>query len=300
MMRERKDKVSEKKNRLFFSFFKKHKSLSICLIAALLMLGSFLVINYSRYVKEIVQVYYLRTKDFYFNSDKLTIVGKTYEINPWGGTTSYDIPVGMNSLLNSIKGASSNILYTVSCTADSRVDCYIDTPGTTSMDRTLNSESHVDNFNVTVKPKTGVTLADGDRIRVDIRAEATSPYSEVLEATFYLVVGNYGLNYEIEDVPGRIYFDCIITNTLDTTTAKVKLSISDISKVSIDMDNNILSAQTTTTTTTTYNGYNYIDTITFNIAPKSSWMVRYYKSNPNLNYSFNGTGTPIVGFQRIS
>ncbi len=115
-----------------------------------------------------------------------------------------------------------------------------------------------------------------------------------------MVVGNYGLNYEIEDVSGRIYFDCIITNTLDTTTAKVKLAITDISKVSIDMDNNILSIGTTTTTTTAYNGYNYIDSVTFNIAPKSSWMVRYYKSNPNLNYSYTGVGSPIVSFQRIS
>ncbi len=298
-MMKRKEKVSEKKNRLFFGFFKKHKSLSICLIAALLMLGSFLVVNYSRYVKEVVQVYYLRTKNFYFNSDKLTITGKSYEINPWGGTTKYDITINMNSLLNGIKGASSSITYTASCSADSRVDCYIGTPGQTSENRTITYDSHTDDFKVSVMPKSGVNLQDGDRIRVDIVAESTSPYVERLEATFYLIVGNYGLNYEIEDEAGRIYFDSIITNTLETRVAKVKLTISDVSKVSIDMDNNILSIDSTATTTTAYEGFNYINTVTFNIEPKSSWMVRFYKNDPNRNYSFTGEGTPIVSFEEV-
>ena len=299
-MKERKEKVSEKKNRMFFSFFKKHKSLSICLIVTILMLGTFFVINYSRYVKEVLEVYYLRTKNFYFNSDKLTITGKSYEINPWSGTVNYDITINMNSLLNSLKGASSSITYDLTVSCDSRVNCYIESPGQTSMGRTITYDTHTDNFNVTIAPKAGVTLSDGDRIKVDVTAVSTSPYVEELKGTFYLVIGNYGLNYEIEDEPGRIYFDSIITNTLDTTTATIKLSITDISKVSIDMDNNILHIGSTTTTTTRYNNYDYINTVTFQIAPKSSWMVRYYKSEPNNDYSYIGVGNPIVSFERIS
>ncbi|MBO7078431.1 MAG: hypothetical protein J6W64_01315, partial [Bacilli bacterium] len=238
-MIKRKEKVSDKKSKkLFFGFFKKHKTLSISLITILMVLGSFLVINYSRYVKEIVQMYYLRTKNFYFNSDKLTILGKNYEIYPWGGTLDYDITINMDSMLNSLKATDSTVLYDVTFSCDSRVQCYIGTPGTTVDHRSLSeSSNYSDTFKVTVHPTT--TLANNAEIPVEIVATSTSPYVEVLKAKFILRVGDYGLGYSIEDEVGRIFFDSIVTNTLDNETALVKLEITNLSLVSIDMSNDI-------------------------------------------------------------
>lgn len=305
-MKLRKEKVSDKKSKnLFFGFFKKHKAISISLITVVMILGSFLVINYSRYVKDIVQLYYLRTKNFYFNSDKLTIHGKNYTIYPWEGTLDYDITINMNSMLNSLKTTDSTILYDVTFNCDSRVTCYIGSPGTTLSHRSLSETSdYMDTFKITVSPNT--TLHDDDEIEVEIIATSTSPYVEELKATFTLKVGNYGLNYKIEDQVGRIYFDSIVTNTLDNETALVELSITNLADVSIDMSNDILTIiesdgnNNTNATTATYDGHSYIKTITFTMVPKSSMLVRYYKANPANNYESDGTGSPIVSFRRIS
>ena len=53
-----------------FNSLKNHKKIMVSLIVVIAFLGFFLTINYGRYVKNIIEVYYLRTKNFYFNSDK--------------------------------------------------------------------------------------------------------------------------------------------------------------------------------------------------------------------------------------
>ena len=112
--RRKEDKIKLNK-KISLRFFKEHKRITTCLIVVFVLLGSFLTINYGRYVKDIIEVYYLRTKNFYFTSDKLTIHGKDYEINPWGGTTNYNLSISMSSLLNSLKGTDTDIIYDLSC-----------------------------------------------------------------------------------------------------------------------------------------------------------------------------------------
>lgn len=314
-MKRRSEKKSKSKNFVFLRFFQEHKKIATCLILAFVFLGSFFVVNYGRYVKDVIEVYYLRTKNFYFTSDKLTINEKKYEIKPWGGTSDYELSISMSSLLNSLKGTNSNISYSLSCETDGKVDCFFEIPGTTEVERTIATETHSDNFVVTVSPKNGVRLKDGDKISVKVVANSISPYKEKLSANFILIVGNYGINYEIEDKVGNIYFDSIVTNTLDTTKAKVTLTITDPSVV-IDMSNNILNVGTTTITEAMEKDYKdsnndgildsdatehvYVKSVTFILEPKSSLMVRFYKKIPSRNYSYvNGDGTqPIVSFSR--
>lgn len=312
MRRRKEDKIKLKK-KISFKFFKEHKRITTCLIVVFILLGSFLTINYGRYVKDIIEVYYLRTKNFYFSSDKLTIHGKSYEINPWGGTTNYSISISMSSLLNSLKGTDSDIIYDLSCSTDGNVDCFIGAPGTTTVERTIRSEDNSDNFVVNIAPKSNVNLHDGDRVSVNVTAKSKAPYVEELSATFILVIGNYGINYEIEDKAGNVYFDSIVTNTLDTSRAEVTLTITDPSVV-IDMSNNILDVDSTTYETSLSYDYkdddedgnldndatqhNYIKSITFVLEPKSSIMVRYYKKIPSNDYTYvNGDSeAPIVSF----
>lgn len=314
-MRKGKEGKVKLNKRISFKFFKEHKKLVTCVIVAFVLLCSFVTINYGRYVKDIIEVYYLRTKNFYFSSDKLTIHGKNYEINPWSGTTNYELSISMSSLLNSLKGTDSNIIYDLSCSTDGKVDCYIGTPGSTNVERTINNVNHSDNFIVNISPANGVKLQDGDRVSVDVKAVSKSPYIEELTATFVLVIGNYGVNYEIEDTPGDIYFDAIVTNTLDTSKAKITLEITDPA-VALDMSNNILTVDTTTYETGLSYDYkddnedgvidsdatkhNYIKKISFIVEPKSSMMVRFYKKIPSKNYSYiNGDeNQPVVSFTK--
>lgn len=314
MKRRKEDKLKLSK-KFSLTFFKEHKKITTCVIVVFILLGSFFTIHYGRYVKDIIEVYYLRTKNFYFSSDKLTIHGKSYEINPWGGTTNYELSISMSSLLNSLKGTNSDVSYQLSCEADGKVICYMDSPGTTSVERTIKVEDHSDNFVVTIAPANGVTLRDGDKVSVTVVAKSISPYEEELKATFVLVIGNYGINYEIEDSPGSVYFDSIVTNTLDTTKASVTLTIMNPSVV-IDMSNSILTMDTTTYETELSSDYkddngdgqidndatqhNYIKKITFLVEPKSSVMVRYYKKIPSNNYSYisGDASTPVVSFEK--
>ena len=305
----------EKRSKVSFKFFKKHKKLSVILILVVISLGSFFVINYGRYVKNIIEVYYLRTKNFYFTSDKLTINGKIYEINPWGGTDTYPITINMSSLLNSLKGASSDIDYDIECSTSGNITCYFDRAGETETSRTIGTDDHTDSFTVHVAPN-GI-LRNGDEVKVMIKAKSTSPYVEELSATFRLIIGDYGLNYKIEDVAGQAYLNSIVSNTLDDATKLVSLTITDPTSISIDMTDNILnglseksnsnvegytvvSLNTTDlhgTTTTA----DYIKTITFKIKPKSSLLVKFYKNVPNNDYSYmmGGLGTPAVSFRIV-
>lgn len=301
-MNNRKDGKKVKK-RVFFSFFQTHKKVAFSLIIGISFATFFVTLNYGRYVKEIVQMYYLRTQNFYFSSDKLTINGKTYEINPWSATEPAKIDINMSSLLNSIKGTSENIVYNVSCSATEKVYCYLENRGIVSQERIINTDDHKDSFIVTVDAKEGMTFATGEKVSVTITVESISPYKETLTATFELIIGDYGVNYEIEDEVGNLYFDALVTNTLDCDEVKFKLTIPNkyIDDIFFDMSNNVLDGNATTTTVTGSDGHSYINSITFTVEPKSSILVRYYKAHIDKDYSYTvGDGsTSVITFEEL-
>ncbi len=285
---ERKKEVKKIKKNLFFNFFQSHKKIATCLVIGVGFFGFFFTLNYGRYVKDIIEVYYLRSQNFYFSSDKLTIYGKNYEINPWGGTVDYDISISMSSLLNSIKGTSENINYQVTCEGDSKVDCYFGTREVRTVNRTISVDTHSDNYVVTVTPRAGVTLKTGEKVKIGVTAISSSPYKETLKATFELVIGDYGLNFEIEDEPGNIYFDALVTNTLDTTKARITLTIKDeyFEKIHFDMTNTIMQQDEFTSKTAKIGNDDYIKEVSFVLDPKSSLLVKYFKSDSTKDYSY--------------
>ena len=69
------------KKRWSFSFFKKHRALSVSLVMIAAVIGSFLVINYGRYVKDIIEVLLsLRKNDIEINLKEWTISEMINEI----------------------------------------------------------------------------------------------------------------------------------------------------------------------------------------------------------------------------
>lgn len=285
-------------------FLKNHKKVLISLIVVVTFLGFFLTINYGRYVKDIIEVYYLRTKNFYFNSDKLTIIPKEYEISPWSGaaTDPLKISISMDSLLNSMKGTSTDINYKVTCDAVGEITCSIEDGKT---DRTILTAGeispHKDAFNVIVAPKEGVELKEGESVKVTVTAESTSPYKEVLSAKFIIVVGNYGVSYVIEDNLGDIYFNDIITNTLADKSTRVTLTIKDTQAVRIDMSSKIFSLGESGGLDYNKDDDGFINSVTFLVGPKSSMLVRFYKTDSNIDYSHNSYNgeSSIIGFESV-
>lgn len=312
-------KFKSMKKRLSFTFFKRHKWVTVLLI--ILGLGLFLTfgVKFARYSYNIIRTYYLRTQNFYFNSNRLTLTGKTYSIYPWAGNAKYknsqSIVIEMNSKDNDLKYASADIVYEVTVTCDnSNVECYI-----ISSDDDVDDENGVSDkkskqsytieangtntssFTVIVEAissgngEVTSNLRDGDVINVDVVASAISPYTQTLKGTFVITVGNYGVSYSISN--NASYIDSLITNSLGEDVY-VGLEFADsMDKVSFDMSNTIYNSSCTKassmddddTSECVYNvteidGYEYISSIYFKVNSKSSALARFYK----LNYTDNG------------
>lgn len=298
------------KKSAFFGFFQVHKKLATMLVIGVSFAGFFFTINYGRYVKDVIQMFYLRSQNFYFSSDKLTILGKTYEINPWNGSEAYPIPISMSSLLNSIKGTNDIVSYKVSCEGDEDVDCYIGTPGVREENRTITTTYHTDNFTVTVVPRNvdedgaPIGISNGDIVSVSIKAVSSSPYKETLSAKFNLIIGNYGVKYKIEDNANDLYFNTYVTNTIPdvTVTATLTIDPSHVEEIFFDMSNPIMHQDSFQILEyTTIDGYQYITKISFDLSPKSSLMVKYYKKTTTNDYSYGqgDSGEPVVLFNPI-
>lgn len=297
-----KDKNKKTKSKMFLKYFKEHKKITISLIVCLGFLVCFLTINYGRYVKNIIEMYYLRSQNFYFSSDKLTINGKYYEIEPWEGKSAHQINITMSGLHNSLKWTTVDINYNVSCEVEGPISCSIGDEGPTAA-RTIYAADefeHTDSFNVIVSPTAEDELIEGDRVTVHVKAVSTDPYVEELTATFTLIIGNYGVNYQIEDEKGRVYFDSIITNKREKDEARVTLTITNPDEIAFDMTNPVLDQEGIETVTIDgSDGNQYIYKVTFVVEPESSMMVRYFKKNANADYSYvvsEEQVEPVVSF----
>lgn len=307
------------KRRLSFTFFKKHKKIAIFLICIAIFASSFAFINYSRYVKNIVKVYYLRTKNFYFNSNLLVAVGeKTYTTQPWviGNNQNFAISVEMNSRLNSLKTTDYDISYKVTCDVEGsnkdNVECNIKVPETETSPRNTPAEfvipgntatvsPNTNTFVVEVKPTKPENLKNGDEVIVKVTATSTAPYEIELSAKFKLIVGDYAISYDIIDKPNQRYFDVVITNSVPTKGYMVTLDISNLEEVALDQSTHIIDTikeyddyvespgkyDSKYIITTRVNSIDTIKSIKFLVEENSGALVRFYKKDPKQDYSYD-------------
>lgn len=275
----------------------------VLLLVATTSLGRFIYL-------EIKKNFFL-TKDFYFESDKLREKQFLYKVNNYNGVDNYDIVINMNSIKNNKLRSSSDIAYNITTNCSAKANCSL-----SKNSGTIYAASGTDYFLVSLSPSTN--LVEGDEIHVEVIATSTDPYIKTLSATFMLVVGNYGLSYEIYDVVNRPYLEFKMTNTLDYYTVKEAFDTRSVGdKIDIDtylalspenknkcasaivnlsfdpniilFDNASLVKGLINTTTIPLNGFNYINNVTFKIDAISSMIVRFYKKDKSLNYTY-----PIV------
>ncbi len=304
MQKERKSKSIYKKQQIIIILV-----LALCFIT--------LVSAFGRYVLNGINNFFVRTKEFYFYSDKLKENSPIYQIDNWTGIDPYTITVNMNSMENNLKKATYDISYDITYECTSNAICQL-----SKTSGIIPATSNSDYFNLVITPNTGLTT--GDKVTVVITATSSSRYTKTLSARFTLVVGQESLSYEIVDSESNQYLDLNITNTLsyykvetafdsynvgDRIDVDTYLTLSDANKakcysalITLSFDpNEVLLDMTNTnylnaisTTTTNIDGSNYINGMTFKVEPISSAVVRFYKIDVSKDYTY-----PIINSTSI-
>ena len=99
-------------------FFKKIKKINIkkfnkkkyYIILGIVLLLSLVTVSFGRYIYNDIRNFYLSTKSFYFNSDKLTVNRRIYQIDNWDGVGDFDVTFNMNSIKNTTSKIIKNIV----------------------------------------------------------------------------------------------------------------------------------------------------------------------------------------------
>lgn len=287
----------------------KYKKRQIIILFALLICFISLAPALARYITENISDFFIRSKEFYFYSDKLSENLSIYQIDNWSGVDDYTIVINMNSYENNLKTTSYDIDYDISYKCSSNAICQL-----SKQTGSISASRMSDTFTVTVTPNT--TLNTGDRVIVEITATSKTGYTKTLEGRFTLVVGKENLSYEITDSSQSPYMELRITNTMsyyivqtafdgkavgDKIDVDAYLSLSEENKakcyssivsmqfnpqeVLLDMTNETFKTATNVQKTT-IDGIAYISGFTIKIDAISSVNIRFYKTDVTQDYTY--------------
>lgn len=301
----------------------RRKQLFILLI--LLMFVISFVVVLARYVTSNVSDFFLRSKEFYFYSDKLEENMAVYQIDNWSGVDEYPVDINMNSRLNNEKATTYDINYSIEydCITDNAI-CQLSKNSGTIYSH--NCTDNTDSFSLSITPNT--QLNTGDRVTVEITVQSQSPYVKTLKGRFTLVVGREDITYEITDSANSPYMDLRITNTLSFYTVRQQFTVGDKTYTvdkTIDSDtylslspenrakcasaiitiafnpNQVIIDMTdetyqnaTNLQTTIVGGKTYISGFTFSVDAISSKSLRFYKADASQNYTYPNGTNPLI------
>ena len=294
----------------------------LILIASIIILSSFFTLTVGRYAYKEIKKYFVRTNKFYFNCDKLSESGSNIEMTNWSGVGSYTVVFNMNNYSNSLLKSDENIEYDITYRCSNNVVCSIEDNKTNG---TITTTTNSDSFTIVISVPSNTILHDQDAVELYVETNATSPYAKKLFGTFRLVVGHYGLSYEIEDSQNSPYLSIKNTNTLDyyvvrtafgnysagaqidmdtyqsltpseqqnCASAIITLSF-DPNVILLDMTNEFYQ-NAFNINTVRINNYDYISSFSFKIDAMSSNNIKFYKKNVSNNYSYpSGYGNSII------
>ena len=277
-----------------------------------------LVVVFGRYITDNINNYFLRSGEFYFESDKLSKEGTTLQVDNWSGVDDYTIIINMNSRKNNIEKATYDISYDINYSSTDNVICNL-----SKEEGIIYASTNTDYFNLTITPNT--QLRTGDKVVVDIEVNSTSQYQKTLKGQFILVVGQENISYQITDEVKSPYIELSITNTLSYYTVResfgsykegdridtdtyLALSEEDKNKcysgeikiefnpqeVLLDMTSEVYN-KAKDIKTTLINGKNYINGFTINIDAISSVDIRFYKVDVTKDYTYpNANNESII------
>lgn len=288
------------------------------LLLIFLLLFTTILSTIGRFVYDETKKNYFLTQDFYFNSDKLKEVQANYTINNYNGVDTYDIVVNVDSIKNNLVKSTDDIAYDITYNCTSNADC-----SSSKSSGIIYSTTGTDFFTISATPNTA--LINGQYIEIEIFAESTNPYEKEISAKFKLIVGNYGLSYEIYDEVDSPYLQLKVTNTLDyykvlvafgsynigdkldletylaltpsekenCASAIINLSFSPLDILYDNVSD--ISESITSISTTVIGGNDYVNALSFKIDAISSMIVRFYKIDASEDYTYPIVNpTPIV------
>ena len=307
----------QKKTREFIEFNKKYKKKQIIILALIVLCLLSFVIIFGRYVTNTINNFFVRSKEFYFYSDKLSEDNSVYQVDNWSGVDDYVITINMNSNNNNIESATYDIGYNISYTCSDNAICQL-----SKTSGTILASTNSDFFNLTITPNT--QLSTGDRVVVEVEVNSTAPYKKTLKGKFTLVVGKEKLSYQITDDEQSPYMILSMTNTLSYYTVKeafgsytvgqkididTYLNLTDDEKakcysamVKIQFDPKEILLDTTNNaysdakdmTTVLIDGKTYISGFTISIDAISSREIRFYKADVSKNYTYPNSNNKSV------
>lgn len=255
---------------------------------------------------------YFRAQNFYFQSDKLKEEKATYQVNNYNGVDQYNVLINLNSFKNELLRSDTDISYDIEYTCSAKAIC-----STSKDDGIIFSTVNNDDFTISVIPDQ--QLVENDVIWIDVTATSSSPYIKEISAIFVLKVGYFGLSHEIIDSEFSPYLELKVTNTLDyynviqafdSYQIDDRINISTYQALSqankdkcvssyivLSFDPNLILVDMTSPTylvssnitTTTLSGFQYVNGFEFELDAQDSVLVRFYKKNNLLDYTF-----PIV------
>ena len=295
----------------------KMKKNKIIFLMIMLVIFIFITTVFGRYITSSIHDFFLRSKEFYFYSDKLKEEGANYQVENWSGVDSYEIVINMNSRSNNLNVTSYDIDYDISYEYSDNIKCDI-----SKTSGTIYASTNSDSFNIMLTPNT--KLDTGDTVWVEITATSKGPYKKTLIGKFTLVVGKENLSYTIDDIANIQYLELKINNTLsyytveqsfdshkvgDRLTIDEYLSLSEENKrkcysarvninfnpenVLIDITNGTYK-DGTNVQTTKIDGYTYVDSFSLSIDAITSVNIRFYKTDVTKDYTYNGLGSPVI------
>ena len=275
------------------------------------------VFTYGRYIYNDIKEMYLTSKNFYFNSDKLTMNRAIYQVDNWSAIDNYSITIGLNNYKNNLVSTKSDIGYKLSYTCSNNITCSI-----SKTEGVIYASEMTDYFTLVLSPS--VTFNDGDTAWIEVLAESIYPYKKEISARFVLKVGKAILSYTIDDEKGSPYLNFNITNTMDYYMVKSAfddynvgdridvnnyLSLSDENKkkclsayITLEFDPNYVLLDLTSSsylkasdyTTIKIDGYDYVNSISFDMDAISSEVVKFYKVDASLDYTY-----PIINSDSV-
>ncbi len=279
------------------------------IVIGIIVILSITFICYGRYIYNDIRDFYLSSRNFYFNSDKLKVNRAIYQVDTWSAVDPYTIVINMNSSKNNLVHTSSDIEYNISYICSDNVLCSINKSSST-----IYASSHSDSFTAVITPNG--SFSDGDEAYMEIYADSVYPYKKRLSARFILRVGRVGISYSIDDEVKRPYLNFNITNTFDYYLVKEEfdsysvndridrgtyMSLSDDNKkrctsvmISLSFDPNVVILDMTNSAyLNAYNvsiinidGYDYVNGISFKMDSESSEVIKFYKRDVTIDYSY--------------
>ncbi len=296
----------------------KYRKKQIILVLIILIIIISLVVIFGRFITNSINNFFLRSGEFYFESDKLSEEGTTLQVDNWSGVDDYTFTININTRKNNIETATYDIPYEVKYSASDNVICNL-----SKENGIIYASNNSDSFTITITPNT--QLRTGDKVTIDLEVISTGEYKKTLKGKFILVVGQENISYEITDEKLNQYLELSITNTLSYYTVRenfdsynvgdridvdtylnlsqenknkcysgeVKLEF-DPNEVLLDMTSEIYN-EAKNIETININGNTYIRSFTINIDAISSVDIRFYKVDVTKDYTYpNNNNNSVI------